>query len=379
MPDLNQLSRQILIILALKYHQASTNDAREAAKRNYDDKVSELADMARIVPMDKGGSAMPGFRWVSSSSATELLRIRDTSNLSKDALRERIAEVLDSELVPSLPEPAQFNEKPPEREWIVQDWIPRGEVTLFTGRGGLGKSVLALQLAVAVATGGNYPALAKGRGQKAWKVGDEKGSVIYASWEDDNYEASRRIRAIGAGKFQNGLEEKLRYHYLGACGPIWRPRIEGSMHISTMGELSLSGSELFRLAKQRKVKLIILDPLAAAYACNENDRAQVRAYMTSLANMAKEIQMAVLLISHPSKGYSYSGSTDWHSAARSVIHLANPQDAKSEKTWPKLSHIKSSYGTLQESLDLRPRGWPENKGLRAWEVGQGKKSGKFEI
>ena len=151
------------------------------------------------------------------------------------------------------------------------------------------------------------------------------------------------------------------------------------MHISTMGEWSLLAFELFRIAHQCNVKLIILDPLAAAYACNENDRALVRAYMTGLAVMARELQMAVLVIAHPSKGHNYSGSTDWHSAARSVIHLAKPQDAQNDKAWPQLSHIKSSYGTLQESLNLRPRGWPENKGLRAWEVEQGKELGKLEI
>ena len=175
MIDLNPLSRKSLIILAKRYHLASTGDARKAARRKFNDRVKELGDRARMDSVDKGGPAMPGFRWRSSNSATELLQIQSTSDLTEDALEKLIAEVLDEELIPLLPKSAQFTEKPPEREWIVQDWVPRGEVTLFTGQGGLGKSVLALQLAVAVATGGSYPALAKQRGQMAWSVGEQKG------------------------------------------------------------------------------------------------------------------------------------------------------------------------------------------------------------
>jgi RecA-family ATPase len=41
-------------------------------------------------------------------------------------------------------------EKPvPQRRWIVPDWIARQQVTLLTGQGGVGKSLLALQLMVA--------------------------------------------------------------------------------------------------------------------------------------------------------------------------------------------------------------------------------------
>ena len=39
----------------------------------------------------------------------------------------------------------------PPREWLVPDLVPSKTVTLFGGDGGTGKSLLALQLAVAVA------------------------------------------------------------------------------------------------------------------------------------------------------------------------------------------------------------------------------------
>src|SRR3954452_532799 len=43
--------------------------------------------------------------------------------------------------------------EPPTREWIVADWIPCRQVTLFSGHGEAGKTILALQLMIAVASG----------------------------------------------------------------------------------------------------------------------------------------------------------------------------------------------------------------------------------
>src|SRR4051794_3172192 len=41
----------------------------------------------------------------------------------------------------------------PRREWVVQDLLPRGSLTLLTAREKAGKSLLALDLCAAVATG----------------------------------------------------------------------------------------------------------------------------------------------------------------------------------------------------------------------------------
>jgi AAA domain len=41
----------------------------------------------------------------------------------------------------------------PEREWVVRDRVPSKNVTLLSGEGGVGKSILALHLAVATTLG----------------------------------------------------------------------------------------------------------------------------------------------------------------------------------------------------------------------------------
>ncbi len=41
----------------------------------------------------------------------------------------------------------------PDRQWIVEDWLPVGTVTALYGDGGTGKTLLAQQLQTATATG----------------------------------------------------------------------------------------------------------------------------------------------------------------------------------------------------------------------------------
>ena len=119
-----------------------------------------------------------------------------------------------------------------------------------------------------------------------------------------------------------------------------------------------------------------MDPLAAAYACNENDRGLVRAFMASWDAWARDTGCTVLLIAHPPKtDAAYSGSTDWHAAARAVWTLSLCDTGTGDATGkgkgkekreparaPRLQCLKSSYG-----LPPEPQ-WLERNGN--WRVAQ---------
>ena len=51
-------------------------------------------------------------------------------------------------------------------------------------------------------------------------------------------------------------------------------------HISTMAELTVTGERVRRLCEQEDARLLVLDPLAAAYAADENARGLVRAFVS---------------------------------------------------------------------------------------------------
>ena len=44
----------------------------------------------------------------------------------------------------------------PQRRWIVNGWVPQGNVTMISGDGAVGKSILAMQLLTCCATGNDW-------------------------------------------------------------------------------------------------------------------------------------------------------------------------------------------------------------------------------
>jgi Mrp family chromosome partitioning ATPase len=56
---------------------------------------------------------------------------------------------------------AWHNAPTPEREWVVRDRVPLAAVTLMSGEGGVGKTILALHLAVATALAATGPMLCR--------------------------------------------------------------------------------------------------------------------------------------------------------------------------------------------------------------------------
>lgn len=74
----------------------------------------------------------------------------------------------------------------PTRRWLVPDLLPLGTVGLMAAGGGTGKSMLVLQLGVAIAAGLQWLGMDTA----------EHGGVLIVSAEDDRAEAHRRIRLV---------------------------------------------------------------------------------------------------------------------------------------------------------------------------------------
>lgn len=204
----------------------------------------------------------------------------------------------------------------PERDWIVPDLIPMKTVTLFSGDGGAGKSLLALQLAVAVTAETDWI----GRGVST------PGRVIYMSAEDDEDELHRRLADIltGTGAAWDDLS-----------GLTLRSLAGEDALLAFDNQLSLLETELFKELERRAdddlPALIVIDTLADVYPANENDRAKVRQFIGILRGLALRKNCAVVLLSHPSlsgmsNGSGISGSTAWNNSVRSRLYLTRITD-----------------------------------------------------
>jgi RecA-family ATPase len=100
---------------------------------------------------------------------------------------------------------------------------------------------------------------------------------------------------------------------------------------------------------------------ADIYGGNENDRAQVRQFISLLRGMAITSGAGVLLTSHPSltginTGTGLSGSTAWNASVRSRLYFKRATTDKDEEPDPDLRVLevmKSNYGPVGETITLR--------------------------
>ena len=217
--------------------------------------------------------------------------------------------------------------------WIIPEVLPAARLTLFSGEGGAGKTRVAMQIAASLAAGLTGPFLQKEKiepfPQFAGALDKDNcinsdwhgGKVVWASWETAKGDFQVRLEAAAAITPLEELSEKLFYNNMRPHGALWGP--EKARHISTTATLLEGGRRLLDYAETIGAKILVLDPLAAAYAGNENDRSLVRPFLSFLADWADRTGCAVLIISHPPKtgDDGYSGSTDWHNGvqARWVI------------------------------------------------------------
>ena len=208
---------------------------------------------------------------------------------------------------------------PKPMEWLVQDWLPAGRVSMLTGEGGAGKSRLALQLAAGIVTGGDSDSGWIDAPIDCLRLGPSVGDgrpVIFASWEDTEDDFARRLAELSgqaAPWIKPELLTLLKVADLSGYGPAW-----GQSHPASLPKLTETGQELRAAAEILGAALLVLDPVAAAYAGNENDRGQVRQFIADWDAWGRATNCGVLILAHPPKsGAEYSGSTDWNGAVRS--------------------------------------------------------------
>lgn len=233
----------------------------------------------------------------------------------------------------------------PVRKWLVEGLVPSGTVTLLGGDGGTGKSLLALQLAVASALGNGW----LGQGVTA-------GHAVYISAEDDEDELHRRAYDVAqaAGADLADLDNLTLRSLAGRDALL-------AMQLTPTGPLQATNlyNQVNTYMTEVKPSLIVLDTLADLFPGNENDRAQARQFIGLLRALAMRHDCAVVLLAHPSlsglnSGSGTSGSTGWNNSVRSRLYFervaqdgyeANP-DARVLRT------MKANYGRTGGEISM---------------------------
>lgn len=233
---------------------------------------------------------------------------------------------------------------PRPREWVVDGWMPKGEVTLLYGDGGVGKSLIAMQFATCAAT------------SRPWLGQNTRPSRVMGFFcEDGEDELHRRQadinKALGI-EFSDLTDLRLisRKHFDNTFA-LW-DRQTGALKLQPVWHQLVGAAKAFR------ADVLIVDTIADVFAGSEIDRAQVSAFVKScLGRMAQEIGGSVLALGHPSlsgksSGTGTSGSTAWSNAARSRLYLKHPKGSDRGNTRV-LEGMKANYGPKGSELIVR--------------------------
>lgn len=235
--------------------------------------------------------------------------------------------------------------------WLWEGRVPLGAITLLDGDPGLGKSLLALDLAARVTTGREMPDGTPGvdGGVVLLSAEDDLATTVRprleVAWTDlDRVEMMRGVRLYGTGTAA-GTEQQ-RDLLLPRDIPV-----------------------LEYLVWQAEARLVVIDPLMAYLDMKVNSwRDQdVRSALAPLAALAERTGAAILILRHLNKAtgmnalYRGGGSIGIVAAARSGLLVAkHPDDPDNERV---LASTKSNLGPPLPSLRYRVTASDDSEGI----------------
>lgn len=253
--------------------------------------------------------------------------------------------------------------KPPILEYTWNALLPRFGVGLLVSEGGIGKTQLSIDLAIAVATGG-----------KMLGLSTRNGRVLYIGLEDPPdvirrriYFAAKRRRAVAPDKRQFDTDIRKNLIVVSLVGSqfhlieIERGAVRQAATLNEfIGLIKTSGA----------FELTILDPMSRLHGMDENANAIGTALINAAERIAQETPTTVLISHHTGKGnansksesaYSARGASGLADAARVVLRLRemSPKEcegitnAEPGESVLKLIHAKCNYAKRYDDIYLR--------------------------
>lgn len=210
--------------------------------------------------------------------------------------------------------------------------LTEGEVTMLSGAGGDGKSLMAISIAVgfAMAVDDHNPTLKGG----LFDAPTSGGDVLMVAYEDRAAIIADRVRRLGMlwGAGDDALERIRIMDMRGfpMYGPTDRPNGGAGLYSARPGPMD-GWAALW--AAVRTERLIIIDPVLSAYAGESNNPAPVREFLAALGVSAEKAGAGVLLIAHSTKAArrettpdpfdpgQVAGSGAWADGVRGVMVL----------------------------------------------------------
>ena len=247
--------------------------------------------------------------------------------------------------------------EPPVQRFLLRPFMPLGTLGLLFGPGGVGKSLAAMDLCLAVAcrtlpnTGlaAHMPVLG------AAIPADAAGASVFLTLEDDRAEVHRRAVALDP----KGTRRDAPCFVIPAVELTWfDPALvtaEGRAAVLTRFAKEELDDLLTRIAMEAgcPVRLLVLDPAGDFLNVDENDATYVKLLMRHLRGVCIRHGCTILLLGHVAKtvdpdGPSMRGSSAWISNSRFAFALWRPVADEAAKLAARLNEAADSlvWGNL---------------------------------
>ncbi len=216
---------------------------------------------------------------------------------------------------------AESEPKPPK--FIIADWLPAGYATLLAGHGGVGKSTIALHLAVCIAAGLPFFGLNVGRRRVLYLSCEDRENVLH--WRLSRICSHLAVNLASLSNWLNVVD------LVGHGAVLWErdPR--------TGYTVTAAYGQLAQRMEEHHAEVLIVDGVSDTFAGGENVRHEVKRFINALVALIPQDKGAVLLVGHIAKPNAsgaqttegYSGSTAWHNSVRARWYLY-PETAQSD-------------------------------------------------
>ncbi len=259
--------------------------------------------------------------------------------------------------LPGVADPAEWTGKnAPARSFLIPGWLVRGHAGLLSGMEGVGKSLIAQQLATCIALGRDFLGL---------QVEQERS--VYITCEDSIDELWRR---------QESINKSMGVTMADLGGKLKLVSIVGELG-NELGTFSADGKlapsvryrQIAKVCLDFSAGFLVLDNAAHMFAGNENARHDVAAFLGLVERLSQQMNGAALLLAHPNKqlsqgnkqGNEYSGSTGWSAHVRNRLFIdyrEDPQDGTPVDDDDRvLRKSKANYGKRGEEVYFRWHDW----------------------
>lgn len=221
-------------------------------------------------------------------------------------------------------------------EWLWDQYLPLGKLTLLAGSGGTGKSTIAFNLAGIISNGGAWPDGSRCR---------SAGNVIIWSSEDDPADTIKpRLLAVGAdvsrcGVITGAIDDR------GLSCPFDAARDMQELHeaVNRIGGISL----------------LVIDPIVSAVVGDMNKSNEVRRSLQTVVDFAAETNCAVLGITHFAKGTAgrnsaerVIGSTAFKDFSRMTLVAAKDEESNNRVFTRAKSNNSADTGGFSYSIEV---------------------------